>query len=65
MPAKGVKAAGNGFEQLAKEFETKVREVGTTISRNSLHPSFRLCFEVENSVGVNTETFTNFLPVGS
>ena len=39
IPAKGVKAAGSGLEQLAKELETKVREVGTPQASSKVSPS--------------------------
>ena len=38
IPAKGVKAAGNGLEQLATELETKVREVGTPQASSEVSP---------------------------
>ena len=39
IPEKGVKTAGNGLEQLAKELETTVREVGTPQASPKVSPS--------------------------
>lgn len=48
IPAKSVKTAGNGLEQIAKEFSTAIREVGTPKTSSKVSPSTNTASDIDS-----------------